>query len=237
MKFFRLIAVSIALITCLYACSTRRSTSNDGSAKGKTDLTSVKPNVKNPNRAVLNASGDGLTPGIATTNGAGNRENATNIVNEAISRANTGVKFVTMNLDSIGGPEFLGRGSVGDMKAISLSQNILKTTGNARIKAYAATILKDHQQVQTELKKLAAEKKINVPSSEADYPPVANNQTDLKYVESMIEEQQYHVRLFTAGSKSGDQAIRDFSLKYLPLMKKHLEGAQDLTKEVSPVKK
>ena len=237
MKVFRLFVVFSVLITLLHACSTRRSASADGSVKGKTVITSVKPNVKNPNRAVLNASGDGLTPGIGTSNGVGNTENATNIVNEAISRANTGAEFSTMSLDSIGDPEFLGRGSVGDMKVISLSQNILKTTSNAKIKAYAAMVLKDHQQVQNELKKLAGGKKINVPSSEADYPLAVNNQTDLRYVESMIEEGKYHVRLFTAGSKSTDPAIRDFSVKYLPLMRRHLEGAQELTKEVSPVKK
>jgi putative membrane protein len=248
MKSLHSYAILMLTISFLYACSTRRNTSEDNRKTGKPTITGVTPTIKNPSRGVINASGDGLTPGIGSSNGAGSEENATNIANNAISKANAAFRIPQQKFESLTDEDFLNRGFVSEMTEIKMSRLAQQKTSNKKIKNYASMILNDHQQIENELKKLSADKKIKLSDSingGMQTIKTAANQLnsstedmernfDLEYVQMMIAGHRNAVNLFEAGSKSKDPEIRAFAIKYLPMLRMHLSEAQELTTEVRP---
>ncbi|HKG08653.1 MAG TPA: DUF4142 domain-containing protein [Pedobacter sp.] len=240
---------TLAAFVFLCACSSSRKSATEQGSKRKTTLTSVKPNVKNPNRAVLNASGDGLTPGITQNNGAGSEENAANIANNAITKASVAARTAQQKMGTISDEDFLNKAAVSEMMDILIARNIQKTTGNKKIMDYAAMIIKDHQQIQNELKQIITDKHVvladsvnaNLQSIQTAADKINSSVTagkgDLEYVQLAIADHQKAIRIFEAGSRSKDPVISQFAAKYLPMLKKHLEDAQELTKEVAPRQK
>lgn len=90
MKNLRLVTVFGVLGVFMFSCSAPiRSGSN---SKRKTKITGVDPKVTTPSKAVINATGDGLTPGINSANarGIGSEPNARAIADQAIARLNNG---------------------------------------------------------------------------------------------------------------------------------------------------
>lgn len=228
---------SLAILTSLaYACASRNS-SRDGEQKRKPAITGVTPTIKNPSRGVINASGDGLTPGIGRSNGAGSEENAANIANNAIAKANVGVKISQNNLSSLSDEALIGRISARQESMEKTSSEILKVTRNEQIKRYAEMMVNEYGQVKNQLKKLSAVKSISLSSASQEKTTSAAGKSDFDYVQKTIEDQQYMVLLFTVASQSKDTGIREFGIKYLPLVKKQLEDARELTRVVTPKQK
>jgi hypothetical protein len=52
----------------------------------------------------------------------------------------------------------------------------------------------------------------------------------------MIKDHQKAIDLFTQGSQNKDPDIQTFCLKYLPVLKRHLDDAASISKEM-PLKK
>lgn len=246
MKSLQLLPVTIIVFCLISSCSSSRKSSEEQTGKRKNTLTSVKPNVKNPNRAVLNASGDGLTPGITQNNGAGSEENAASIANNAINKAGAAARAAQQKSGNLSDEDFINKVAVSEMMEMLISRSIQKTTVNKKIKDYAANILSDNSLIQNELKIVMDNKHIVLAdsvnsglqsvkkSAEKIEASEVNGKADLEYVQLMIADLQSTIRLFEAGSRSKDPVINNFAVKYLPLLRKHLEGAQELTKEVSP---
>ncbi|WP_316811634.1 DUF4142 domain-containing protein [Pedobacter heparinus] len=229
MKSIRIFAI-LALLSCLiYSCLSSRNTSGEEGKKRK-KITGVTPGIKNPSRGVINASGDGLTPGIGQSNGAGSEENAASIANNAIARANALVKINPQQLAALTDEELLNRMVLSQQTEVQLSGGAQRRTANVKIAAYATMILNDHTQLKSELKKLAAG---NI-GLETSTTSEGLSGTDLQFVQKMIASNQGMIALYTAAGKAKDQAIREFALKNLPVLRKHLEAAQELTKSVKP---
>lgn len=246
MKIFQILAV-ISLFTCVtYSCSISRSSSSADNKKQKSKITGVTPTVKNPSRGVINASGDGLTPGIGPSNGIGSEENATNIANNAIFKANAAFRAPQQKKDSLANEDFINNSAALEMMEINISKVAQQKTNNKKIKEYATMSLNDHLQIQNDLKRLYISKNIkltDVIHSDLRKIKTATDQLntsadggkgdfDFNYVQMTIETHQKNVKLFEDGIQSGDPAIRVFAAKYLPLLRNHLSAAQALTTEV-----
>lgn len=228
MRTFRILTL-LALLGCLvYSCSSSRNQNK------KRRITGVTPVIQNPNRSVINASGDGLTPGIGQLRTAGSEENAASIANNAIAKANQAVKKNLQNLEVLT-EEQLADKMVNELQTeVQLCKNTQEKTNNTQVKAYAKTILNDHAQIQNDLKKLSALKNV------LSVAPKSTNtiaKTDLDFVQMVIESNQNLIAIYTVGSKSKDITIRTLALKYLPVLKTHLEAAQELTKIIKPAQK
>lgn len=209
----------LAFLGCLvYSCSSSRNQNK------KRRITGVTPAIQNPNRSVLNASGDGLTPGIGQLRAAGSEENAASIANNAIAKANQAVKKNLQNLEVLTEEQLADR-MVNELQTeVQLCKNTQEKTSNSQIKAYAKAVLNDHAQIQNDLKKLSALKNV------LSVVPKSTNtiaKTDLNFVQMVIESNQNLIAIYTVGSKSKDAAIRTLALKHLPVLKTHLEAAQE----------
>lgn len=230
MNTFRIITTS-ALLSCLiYSCSSSRNASAEGKKK-RTKITTITPGLKNPSRSVVNASGDGFSQGINQTRGAGSNENANNIAFDAIERANAIAKAKMQNLESMTDKELISTIAALQQMEISVSNNTSKSTSNDKIKEYALLVFNEHTEIKKDLDKLSTQKNVPLaPQASLKGAP----KTDLAFVKMMIESNRNLIQLYTAAGNSKDADIRAFSLKQLPVLKKHLEAAQELTKEVKP---
>lgn len=224
------IAIS-ALLSCLfYSCATSRSSSTEEKKK-RTKITTIKPGIKNPTGSVINASGDGLSQGINQPKGAGSRENATHIASNAIERANELAKSKQQKLDGLTSTELINGMMAAQQTEISVSSNTRKTTANDKIRDYASMIVSSHATLTDELKNLSTQKNIAL---REEVSLKKASKTDLEFVKMMIESNRNLISLYTAMSHSEDPELKAFALKQLPALKKHLEAAQELTKEVKP---
>jgi predicted outer membrane protein len=228
MNSLRIIATS-ALLSCLiYSCSSSRNSSGEEKKK-RTKITTINAGLKNPSSSVINASGDGLSQGINQSRGAGSKENATNIAFSAIEKANAIAKAKLQNLESMSDKELISTIAALQQVEITVSNNTRQTTTNDKIKDYALLVFNDHTEIKKELDKLSTKKNVALaPQASLKGAP----KTDLAFVKMMIESNRNIIELFTAASNSKDADLRTFSLKQLPVLKKHLEAAQELTKEV-----
>lgn len=228
MNTLRIIATS-ALLSCLiYSCSSSRNTSGEEKKK-RTKITTLNPGLKNPSNSVINASGDGLSQGISQSRGAGSKENATNIAFNAIERANAIAKAKLQNLESMSDKDLISTIATIQQVEITVSNNTRQATANDKIKEYALLVFNDHTEIKKELDKLSTQKNVALaPQASLKGAP----KTDLAFVKMMIESNRNLIELVTAASNAKDADLRAFSLKQLPVLKKHLEAAQDLTKEV-----
>ena len=223
------ILITSALLSCLiYSCSTSRNSSGEEKKK-RTKITTINPGLKNPSRSVINATGDGLSQGISQTRGAGSNENATNIAFSAIEKANAIAKAKMQNLESMTDKELISTIAAIQQVEITVSNNTRQTTANDKIKEYALMIFNDHTEIKKELDKLSTQKNVALaPQASLKGAP----KTDLAFVKMMIESNRNIIELNTAIGNSKDADLRAFSAKQLPVLKKHLEAAQELTKEV-----
>lgn len=234
MKRFQLFT-GLSLVICLFGSCASRNPSRDGEQRRKPSITGVTPTIKNPSRGVINASGDGLTPGIGRSNGAGSEESATHIANSAIAKANVAVKISERKLSGLSEEELMGRIADRQGGIVDMSGSILKSTGKDKIRNYAEAILKEYTEAQTQLKKLLAEKAVR---SRTDLKKEsAAAKSDFEYVQSMISGQQDLILLLTVAGESKDSGLKNFGTTFLPLAKKQLEDARELTKVVSPKQK
>lgn len=226
----------LAICFCC-ACSSTKNTNQSGKKK----VTTLSPRTSTPGRGIVNAAGDGLTPGInaATTNGAGSRVNAENIANNAISKANAVAIIAKQKNDSVSVADFITKVDGGEKLSLNMSQLALQKASNAKIKAFADMIVSDHEKFQGELAQLAATNKLQLSDASAAQPDkelksATAAQFEFSFVQTMIAEKQKAVRMFLVASKSKNTSVSTFAGKYLPVAKKQLAEAQELTRVVSP---
>ena len=230
-KLVFLLAFSIS-VGILSSCSSRRNSSNsDDPKKG---ITSLKPTTGRPSTAVINASGDGLTPGINPNNRTtgSSKEQATAIANDAINRANNIATNRMLRLDTVSATEVINRLSASNKRQLEITAMAQKDEENQKIREYASMIIKDHQQLQVALDKLSGSSstKIIVPRSKV-HNPAAQHRNTSEYIQMTIEDHQNMIRLLEAARISDDAPLSAVAAKYLQVLKMHLSAAQELTKQ------
>ena len=167
--------------------------------------------------------------------------------------------------DSFTADQFLQQASISGTNEVSMGNLGLKRAQDSKIKDYAQIILNDHMVINAEIKALAKRKNIKLPDSMSipinsmqtridtalSSPSVKQADTsknkaiaadsveanfDSGYMQMMIKDHQKAIDLFTKGSQNKDPDIQTFCLKYLPVLKRHLDDAAIISKEM-PLKK
>ncbi|WP_316822601.1 DUF4142 domain-containing protein [Pedobacter gandavensis] len=228
MNTLRIITASLLLSCLFYSCSTSRNPTAEGKRK-RNKITTISPDIKNPSRSVINASGDGLTPGINQPRPAGSRSNASNIASNAIGRANIIAKEKSQDLESLTDAELINLMAVAQQMEINMSNKMARVSTKDKVKDYTSMIAGDHADILKELKKLASNKNVIL---EKEIILVGTPKTDLDFIKIMTESNRKLVNLYVVASNSNSSELREFSLKQLPILKKHLETAQEMSKEL-----
>lgn len=236
MKCFPNLVLIFVVLFFLSSCYSSRGGSAEDRKTRKTTLTGVTPTIKNPSRGVINASGDGLTPGIGSANGAGSEENAIQIANNAILKAKTAFNVPSAKLDSLSSSDFVITSAIGITTQISINKMATQKANSKRIKAFAERVLKSSQEMQKELKLLSIRKNVVWPDSvSSGFQTVqagmqaSKDDFDLNYLQMMIDMQRRSIRSFESANTMKDSSIKVFIGKYLPMLKVQLLELQELS--------
>ncbi len=127
---------------------------------------------------------------------------------------------------------FMNDAAPGGMAEVELGKMAASKAQNAEVKSFAQKMVEDHSKAGEELKALAAQKKVTLPT---DVLPthkelmdklskVSGADFDKEYVTAMVSAHEKDVAAFENVSKTAaDEDVKAFAAKALPTLKMHLE--------------
>ena len=155
----------------------------------------------------------------------------------ALLVAASGVAFAADKV-SRGDKEFFEKAAAGGMFEVEVGKLAESKAKDGDVKAFGATLVKDHSAGNDELKALAEKKGVKLPGAlpkaqqkELDKLAKAKN-FDKDFVQHAgLQDHRKTIQLFEKTSKgSKDEDIKAFASKTLPTLKEHLQKAEDLSK-------
>jgi putative membrane protein len=140
---------------------------------------------------------------------------------------------------------FVKKAADGGLAEVAMAKLAQEKAESAEVKAFAQKLEKDHTQANTELKQVASQKNITLPTAPSKMHQATHDKLsklsgaafDKAYVAAMLEDHQKDVREFQREASSGtDSDVKAFAAKTLPTLKEHLQQVQDLSKSVGAKK-
>ena len=133
--------------------------------------------------------------------------------------------------------EFMTKAASGGMLEVQLGQQVAQKATTPEAKQFAQQMVTDHTKANAELKALAAQKNITLPTTLGEdqqkvYDEVlAEKGADLdkKYVSAMLTDHQEDIKEYQgAVTQSSDANIKTFAQKNLPVLQMHLGMLQKM---------
>jgi putative membrane protein len=133
------------------------------------------------------------------------------------------------------GAAFMDAAAIGGMMEVDLGNLALEKATNAQVKKFAAQMVTDHTNANTELKALAAKLEHLLPSA---YPAdiqahmdamkkLSGKEFDTHYMDMMVNDHVKTLNLFRSAS-SLRTAVKDFAARTLPVLEKHHQMAKEI---------
>jgi putative membrane protein len=120
----------------------------------------------------------------------------------------------------------------GSMAEVELGKMAARKSQNAEVKAFGQKMVEDHSKAGDELKQIAVQKKVALPTDVMSVhkqlmeklSKVSGADFDKEYVKAMVEAHEKDVAAFENASKTAaDEDLKTFATKTLPTLKMHLE--------------
>lgn len=136
--------------------------------------------------------------------------------------------------------EFMVNAPEANMAIIQFGKIAQEKTLNQRVKNYASMMVRDHSKASDELKTLAAQKNVALPTNISEVhqrKADALNRLrglgfDKGYMHMMEDGHKSTVRAFEKNTDNNDADIRAFVHKMLPTFIKHRDSADAIKKEL-----
>jgi putative membrane protein len=130
---------------------------------------------------------------------------------------------------------FIKKAAEGGQAEVTLAKLAQERASNEKVKAYAQRLERDHSQANEELRSLAAQKSVTLPSEGQTPIPKQKKLESLKgaafdtaYIDAMIADHKKDIAEFERhASKGSDPDLKAFAQKMLPTLREHLKEAQD----------
>ena len=124
----------------------------------------------------------------------------------------------------------------GNLAEIKLGQLAQEKTQSAEVKSYAQMLVTDHSTSNEQAKKVAKQIGITIPTELSVSQKVTYNRMsklsgtafDRAFVAEMIAGHKTNITRFQNEAKKKDDPAADFANQMLPILKKHLDAAQQL---------
>ena len=133
---------------------------------------------------------------------------------------------------------FVQKVAAGSMAEVELSKIAASKSSNAKIKQFAAMMVKDHEATNKKLKQIATGKNLAVPATLGsdqqkmlgELRSLSGDEFDRTYVDIMKKDHDTTVGLFdnAAGESALDPALRAFATETLPTLREHQKRAHGL---------
>jgi putative membrane protein len=136
---------------------------------------------------------------------------------------------------------FVKKAADGGMAEVAMAKLAQEKAASDEVKAYAAKLEKDHTQANTDLKQVASQKNVTLPTAPSKAHQAKHDRLaklsgaafDKAYVAAMVEDHQKNVQEFSRASTSlADAEVKAFAAKTLPVLKDHLQQVQELSKTI-----
>ena len=137
--------------------------------------------------------------------------------------------------------DFAQEAATGGMMEVELGNLAQKNSSFKAVKDYGKMLADDHTSLNNELKDLASKKNINLPttvtSDQQDKIDKLSKETgsafDKDFISMAIDDHEKDINNFKkAGDNLTDQDLKDFIVKALPTLQKHLDKAKEIKKKL-----
>ena len=136
---------------------------------------------------------------------------------------------------------FIKKAADGGLAEVSLAKLAQTKTANADVKSFAEKLERDHSKANDELKQLADQKKVTIPSApskaraatEAKLAKLSGAAFDRAYVAAMLDDHRKDVAEFErVSTHAADSDLKAWAAKTLPTLKDHLQQVEQLSKTI-----
>ncbi len=136
---------------------------------------------------------------------------------------------------------FIMDAAQGGMLEVELGREVASNATNSDVKQFAQRMVDDHGKSNEQLKKLAGDKGVDVPSSldakhkaEMDrITKLSGAELDKAYISHMLRDHEKDVREFRRESEqASDPDVKSFASSTLPTLEEHLRVARDTAPKV-----
>ena len=142
---------------------------------------------------------------------------------------------------SMGDTSFIKDAATGGMMEVELGKLAVDKAGSDKVKEFGRQMQEDHSKANDELKQLAANKGVELPTSLGvkqkltvqRLSKLSGRDFDRQYMSTMINDHKNDVSNFQKeAAKAKDPDVKAFAAKTLPTLKKHLQMAETTGQEV-----
>lgn len=135
--------------------------------------------------------------------------------------------------------KFVEKAAAGGMLEVQAGQMAETKAQSPEVKSFGAMLVKDHSAANDELKTLAQNKGVTLPTTlpkheqgELDKMSKAKN-FDQEFVKENVKDHKKDIKEFEKESKDAkDPDVKAFAAKTLPTLQMHLQKAEDLEKSM-----
>jgi len=135
------------------------------------------------------------------------------------------------------GAAFIKNAGIGGMMEVELGKLAQSKSANKKVKEFAAKMVTDHSKVNEELKTIARNLEIVVPS---EYPADQKEHIDMMkkldgtafdkhYMNMMVNDHGKTIELFRSAISLRDDQLKAFAAKTLPVIESHHTLAKEIT--------
>jgi putative membrane protein len=151
----------------------------------------------------------------------------------------------TMSKLSAGDTKFMKTAAMGGMEEVELGQLAAQKASSPEVKNFGQHMVDDHSKANDQLKQLAAQKGVTLPTSiskmqKHDMDKLAKLSGaafDSAYVSMMVKDHKKDVADFQKESKSGkDSDVKSWASTTLPTLEDHLKMVQGISSSMHPSK-
>lgn len=130
---------------------------------------------------------------------------------------------------------FVKKAAIGGMMEVQLGQMAQQKASNPRVKNFGQMMVDDHSKANDQLKTVASQQNIEVPTTlDDDHQKHVDNLSkktgkdfDKAYMSMMVDDHKKDIGEFQDAAKNtNDQAVSNFATSTLPVLQKHLDSAQ-----------
>lgn len=130
--------------------------------------------------------------------------------------------------------EFMVKAASGGLMEVELGKMAQEKAASQRVKDFGKMMVEDHQKANQELKALAAQKNITLPTAPGEdhqehinkLAEKSGTEFDEEYMQLMVKDHQEDVDLFEEAAQDAQDAdVKAFAAKTLPVLKNHHQMA------------
>ena len=138
--------------------------------------------------------------------------------------------------------QFAEEATIGGLKEVTLGELAQQQAKDEQVAQFGQRMVQDHGQANEKLMAIAQQKGIQLPQelpedaqqTYEELQQLSGAEFDQAYMEEMVTDHEEDVELFEEQAQSGeDPDLRAFAEETLPILRDHLQMAEDIQSELS----